>query len=96
MANRLNALYPYHPRWVTDTLFARTAQTLSEFAANPRWMGVDGGTPAFSLVLHVLPTGIKRIRRYGVLANACKTDKLQAARACAHQSAPQGSPEHRG
>ena len=52
----LNGLYGVHPRWVIDTLFACTAQTLSEFAANPKWMGtaagVSGGTPAFSLVLH--------------------------------------------
>jgi hypothetical protein len=56
LPHSLNALYQYHPRWVIDTLFACTAQTLSEFAANPRWMGkelgVCGGTPAFSLVLH--------------------------------------------
>jgi len=31
-------------------------------------------------LLHVLPTGIKRIRHYGVLTSACKTDKLSAAR----------------
>ena len=31
-------------------------------------------------LLHVLPTGIKRIRHYGVLASACKTDKLAQAR----------------
>ena len=48
----LNALYGVHPRWVIDTLFACTAKTLSEFAANPKWMGVSGGTGAFSLVLH--------------------------------------------
>jgi hypothetical protein len=48
----LNALYGAHPRWVIDTLFACTAQTLTEFAANPKWMGVAGGKPAFSLVLH--------------------------------------------
>jgi hypothetical protein len=29
---------------------------------------------------HVLPTGIKRIRHYGVLASSCKTKKLSAAR----------------
>ena len=52
LPHSLNALYAYHPRWVIDTLFACTAQTLAEFAANPRWMGVGGGTPAFSLVLH--------------------------------------------
>lgn len=48
----LNALYAAHPRWVIDTLFACTAQTLTEFAANPKWMGMAGGKPAFSLVLH--------------------------------------------
>jgi hypothetical protein len=48
----LNALYGAHPRWVIDTLFTCTAKTLTEFAANPKWMGTSGGTPAFSLVLH--------------------------------------------
>ena len=48
----LNALHCAHPRWVIDTLFACTAHTLTEFAANPKWMGVTGGKPAFSLVLH--------------------------------------------
>ena len=32
------------------------------------------------VLLHVLPTGIKRIRHYGVLAPACKGKKLDAAR----------------
>ena len=31
-------------------------------------------------MLHILPTGIKRIRHYGVLASACKGVKLRAAR----------------
>ncbi len=31
-------------------------------------------------LLHVLPSGIKRIRHYGVLAAACKGVKLTAAR----------------
>ena len=52
LPHSLNALYHYHPRWVIDALFACTAQTLTEFAVNPRWMGIHGGTPAFSLVLH--------------------------------------------
>jgi Putative transposase/Transposase zinc-binding domain len=68
LPHSLNALYGYHPRWVIDTLFACTAQTLSQFAANPRWMGGMGSVggnagsyagssaghpmPAFSLVLH--------------------------------------------
>ena len=48
----LNSLYGAHPRWVIDTLFTCTAQTLGQFAASPKWMGVAAGTPAFSLVLH--------------------------------------------
>jgi len=52
LPHSLNGLYGMHPQWVINTLFACTAETLSEFAANPRWMGVAGGTPAFSLVLH--------------------------------------------
>jgi hypothetical protein len=31
-------------------------------------------------LLHVLPSGVKRIRHYGVLASACKGKKLSAAR----------------
>ena len=31
-------------------------------------------------LLHILPTGLKRIRHYGVLASACKGVKLPAAR----------------
>ena len=50
LPHSLNALYGAHPRWVIDALFACTAQTLAEFAANPRWMGVASGTPALSLV----------------------------------------------
>ena len=39
LPHSLNALYGAHPRWVIDTLFACTAQTLAEFAANPKWLG---------------------------------------------------------
>ena len=52
LPHSLNALYGAHPRWVIDTLFACAAKTLTEFAANPRWMRVADGQPAFSLVLH--------------------------------------------
>lgn len=60
LPHSLNALYGAHPRWVTDTLFANAALTLSEFAANPKWMGVSGGTPAFSLVLHTWTQDLRR------------------------------------
>ena len=52
LPHELHSLYARQPRWVIDTLFACVAQTLSEFAANARWMGIQGGQAAFSLVLH--------------------------------------------
>ncbi len=60
LPHSLNGLYGAHSRWVIDTLFACTAQTLSEFAANPKWMGAAGGTPAFSLVLHTWTQDLQR------------------------------------
>ena len=33
---------------------------------------------------HVLPTGVKRIRHYGVVASACKGKKLPLAKAALH------------
>lgn len=59
LPHSLNGLYGAHSRWIIDTLFACTAQTLTEFAANPRWMGVAGGKPAFSLVLHTWTQDLK-------------------------------------
>ena len=65
----LNGLYGAHPRWIIDTLFACTAQTLSEFAANPQWMGAAHGTPAFSLVLHTWTQDLQRhIHLHAVMA----------------------------
>lgn len=40
------------------------------------------------LMQHVLPTGIKRIRHYEVLASACKAAKLGAARAALQMPVP--------
>jgi hypothetical protein len=45
----LNGLIGQRPRRLYETLFGAVSATLTEFAANPRWLG---GTPAFSLVLH--------------------------------------------
>ena len=89
LPHSLNALYGAHPRWVIDTLFACTAQTLAEFAANPKWMGVAtsviGGTPAFSLVLHTWTQDLRRhihlhavmacgvLGKYGKDGNGCGT-----------------------
>lgn len=64
LPHALNALYGAHPRWVIDTLFAATARTLTEFAANPTWIDGAGGTggsmPAFSLVLHTWTQDLRR------------------------------------
>jgi len=69
LPHSLNGLYGAHPRWVIDTLFASAAQTLSEFAASPKWMGVKDGTPAFSLVLHTWGQQLQRhIHVHAVMA----------------------------
>ena len=39
-------------------------------------------------MLHILPSGIKRIRHYGVLASSCKAVKLATARAALQMPAP--------
>jgi len=69
LPHSLNDLYGAHPRWVIDTLFASVAQTLSQFAASPKWMGAEGGTPAFSLVLHTWGQELQRhIHVHAVMA----------------------------
>lgn len=69
LPHSLNGLYGAHPRWVIDTLFTCTAQTLTEFVANPQWMGVSGATPAFSLVLHTWTQDLQRhIHVHAVMA----------------------------
>ncbi len=60
LPHMLNGLYGAHPRWVVDTLLACTAQTLSGFAANDKWMSDANGPPAFSLVLHSCTQDLQR------------------------------------
>lgn len=57
LPHELNALASVHARWVYDTLMHEAAATLTEFAANPRWLG---GTPAFTLVLHTWTQDLRR------------------------------------
>ncbi len=52
LPHEINSLYRARPKWLIEALFASVAETLKDFAANPRWMGTEGGQPAFSLVLH--------------------------------------------
>jgi hypothetical protein len=69
LPHSLNGLYGAHPRWLIDTLFTSTAQTLTEFAANPKWMGATDGTPAFSLVLHTWTQDLRlHIHLHAVMA----------------------------
>jgi len=49
LPHALNGLIGQSPRTLYEMLFAAVSATLTEFAANPRWLG---GTAAFTLVLH--------------------------------------------
>jgi hypothetical protein len=49
LPHALNGLIGSAPRALYEMLFGAVSATLTEFAANPRWLG---GAPAFSLVLH--------------------------------------------
>jgi len=53
----LNGLIGQCPRALYEMLFGAVSATLTEFAANPRWLG---GTPAFSLVLHTWKQDLAR------------------------------------
>ena len=57
LPHEINTLAGVHPRWVYDTLMHCTATTLTEFAANPRWLG---GVGAFTLVLHTWTQDLRR------------------------------------
>lgn len=57
LPHEVNALAGVHPRWVYDTLMSCTAATLTEFAADARWLG---GIGAFTLVLHTWTQDLRR------------------------------------
>lgn len=57
LPHELNSLAAVHPRWTYETLMHCTAATLTEFAANPRWLG---GCGAFTLVLHTWTQDLRR------------------------------------
>jgi Putative transposase/Transposase zinc-binding domain len=57
LPHELNALAGVHARWVYDTLMQCTAATLTEFAANARWLG---GIGSFTLVLHTWTQDLRR------------------------------------
>ena len=53
----LNGLIGQCPRALYEILFGAVSATLTEFAANPRWLG---GTATFSLVLHTWKQALAR------------------------------------
>jgi hypothetical protein len=59
-------------------------------APRSRVTRLDGGEFIERLLLHVVPRGFKRIRHYGLLAPAAKTERLACARALLHM--PQANP----
>ena len=78
LPHELNALAAVHPRWVYATLMQCTAATLSEFAANPRWLG---GTGAFTLVLHTWTQDLRRhIHVHALMACGALTLAADGAR----------------
>ena len=87
LPHSLNGLYGAHPRWVIDTLFACTAQTLSEFSASDKWMSDANGAPAFSLVLHTWTQDLKRhVHLHAVMACGALAKE-------GHWSAPKRKPD---
>ena len=56
--------------------------------AGKRAVRLDGPKFVRRFMQHILPTGIQRIRHYGVLASACKAVKLAQARAALAMPAP--------
>lgn len=57
LPHSLNRLIALHPKVIYEMLFAAASTTLTEFAANPRWLG---GVPAFTLVLHTWKQDLSR------------------------------------
>ena len=76
LPHELNALAAVHARWVYDTLMRCAAATLTEFAANPRWLG---GIGAFTLVLHTWTQDLRRHLHVHALM-ACGALQLDADR----------------
>jgi hypothetical protein len=73
LPHALNGLAGQHFRTVTDLLFAAAAATLTEFGADPRWLG---GKLAFSLVLHTWSQDLRRhLHVHALVASGALTDE---------------------
>jgi len=86
LPHELNALAATHARWVYDTLMRCAAHTLSEFAANERWLG---GIGAFTLVLH---SWTQELRRHLHVHALMACGALAGTGDAAHWVAPRRSP----
>ena len=81
------------PRLIYEMLFGAVSATLTEFAANPRWLG---GTPAFSLVLHTWKQDLGRhvhihaLMAGGALTAAGEWTAAQARLSVSGQGAVEG------
>jgi hypothetical protein len=72
LPHELNGLIGIAPRAIYETLFGAVAATLTEFAANPRWLG---GTSAFSLVLHTWKQDLGRhVHVHALMAGGALTE----------------------
>ena len=60
----------------------------SDDKGGKRTVRLDGQEFVRRFLQHVLPTGLKRIRHYGVLASACKGERLALAREALAMPAP--------
>jgi len=83
LPHALNGLAGSHPRWLYRTLMQCAATTLSEFAANPRWLGA---TPAFTLVLHTWTQDLRRHVHVHALMSCGGLDR--AGQWCAPKRSP--------
>ncbi len=71
LPHALNGLVARHDRLVYELLFAAASSTLTEFAANPRWLG---GVSAFTLVLHTWKQDLGRhIHAHALVAGGALT-----------------------
>jgi hypothetical protein len=57
LPHELNSLASMQPRWVYGALMDASSATLTQFAADPKWLG---GIGAFTLVLHTWTQDLKR------------------------------------
>ena len=65
-------------RWMSESQVAFAVR--ADDKGGKRVQKLDGQEFVRRFLQHVLPSGVKRIRHYGVLASGCKAVKLTAAR----------------